>query len=75
MDSFVNEPLQELLMELSPVERSIVILRIGEKKDYQEIANLLQKKPATVRKQFERAFKKCKRLVSLQGRWESYGSI
>lgn len=75
LDTIENEPLQELLMKLSPIERSIVIFRIAEQKDYQEIAELLQRKPATVRKQFERALRKCKRFVGLQQGGYSYGSI
>lgn len=57
---YISEPLYNALSKLSSEERHIVIMRVLEEKDYEEIAVLVDKKPATLRKKFERALKKCK---------------
>nr|WP_240962415.1 sigma-70 region 4 domain-containing protein [Brevibacillus laterosporus] len=38
-----------------------------EGKDYKEISELMNKNPATLRKQFERALKKCKHYFVKKG--------
>ncbi|MGC5327566.1 RNA polymerase sigma factor [Brevibacillus sp. SYSU BS000544] len=56
----LSEPLHRALANLSPEERSLVILRVLEERGYEELSLLFNKKPATLRKQYERAIKKCK---------------
>ncbi|ERM19955.1 RNA polymerase sigma factor [Brevibacillus laterosporus] len=57
---YLGEPLSSIWRRLSTEERTLLILRVLEEKDYKEIAELMNKNPATLRKQFERALKKCK---------------
>jgi RNA polymerase sigma-70 factor, ECF subfamily len=46
------------LVELTPAEKEIIILRVLEDQSFDEIANFLGEKPATIRKRFERLKKK-----------------
>ncbi|MEJ8544350.1 RNA polymerase sigma factor [Brevibacillus borstelensis] len=64
---YLSEPLHLVLDRLNPEERSIVILRVLEQKGYDEIARLLDTKPATLRKRYERAIRKCKRYLQGTG--------
>jgi RNA polymerase sigma-70 factor, ECF subfamily len=50
----------ELLAKLSPEERSLILLRAIDEYSYEEIAQIINKKAATVRKRYERAKKKLK---------------
>lgn len=63
---YLSEPLHLALAKLSPEERNILILRVVEEKGYEELSLLLNKKPATLRKQYERAVKKCKQHLHMQ---------
>ena len=58
---YFGEPLERIWRRLSAEERTLMILRVLEEKEYEEIAALLDKKPAALRKQFERLLKKCQR--------------
>lgn len=59
----LNERLEEALNHLSAVERSIILMRIIEEKRYKEIAELLNYKPATLRKKYQRACKKLQNIL------------
>ncbi|MGN7457319.1 RNA polymerase sigma factor [Paenibacillus pasadenensis] len=48
-------PVEELLALLSPLDRSIVVLRIVEERSYEDIAEIAQTTAGAVRKRFERA--------------------
>ncbi|MGK5508390.1 RNA polymerase sigma factor [Brevibacillus formosus] len=65
--TYISEPLHTALSKLSTEERHIVIMRVLEEKEYEEIAVLLDKKAATLRKKFERALKKCKHHIQESG--------
>lgn len=58
---YFGEPLERIWRRLSAEERTLMILRVLEEKEYEEIASLVDKKPAALRKQFERLLKKCQR--------------
>ncbi len=59
----LSEPLHLALSKLSAAERNILILRVVEEKNYDELALICNKNQAALRKQFERAVKKCKKLL------------
>ncbi|WP_308639606.1 RNA polymerase sigma factor [Paenibacillus silvisoli] len=70
----VNELLRELTLE----EKQIVLLRVVEEMTFEEISEILECKPATVRKRFERTRNKLKRKYVIeevknveQGTWSS----
>lgn len=44
-----------------------MILRALEEKSYEEISELTNKTPATLRKQYQRILKKCKRYINKTG--------
>ncbi|MGD8190481.1 RNA polymerase sigma factor [Brevibacillus ginsengisoli] len=60
---YLSEPLHIALSNLSAEERNLIILRVVEEKGYEELSILLNKKTATLRKQYERALKKCKHFL------------
>ncbi|MEK3741910.1 sigma-70 family RNA polymerase sigma factor [Brevibacillus sp. FSL K6-0770] len=64
---YLGEPLERIWSKLTAEERTLLYLRVLEEKDYEEIAVLLDKKPAALRKQFERLLKKCKRYFPAMG--------
>lgn len=59
--------LQDTLFELSVTERTIIMLRIFDSKEFHEIAALLGIREATVRKQLERALNHWFMLYSQRG--------
>ncbi|MDP4181270.1 MAG: RNA polymerase sigma factor [Bacillota bacterium] len=61
----LNEELCDALESLSPEERHIIILRIVKEKSHEEISTMLNIKPSTVRKKYERAIKKLRVSVSV----------
>ncbi|MGO0058455.1 RNA polymerase sigma factor [Brevibacillus fluminis] len=63
---YLSEPLHVALSQLNAEERNVIILRVVEEKTYEELAAILQKNPAAVRKQYERAVKRCKKYVQMQ---------
>lgn len=63
---YVSKPLHQALSKLSVKERNILILRVIEEKSYEELSVLLNEKPATLRKQYERAVTKCKSHLGMQ---------
>ncbi|MED1875141.1 RNA polymerase sigma factor [Brevibacillus borstelensis] len=64
----LSAPLHRALSTLSPEERNLILLRVIEEKGYEELSVLFQEKPATLRKRYERAMKKCKnQLLSQKG--------
>lgn len=65
--NYLGEPFDRIWKRLTAEERTLMILRVLEEKEYDEIAALLDKKPAALRKQFERALKKCKRFLPAMG--------
>ncbi|MGG4496057.1 RNA polymerase sigma factor [Brevibacillus reuszeri] len=65
---YLSNPLHQALLKLSASERNLVILRVVEDKSYDELSILFNKKPAALRKQFERALKKCKsHMLTVEG--------
>jgi RNA polymerase sigma-70 factor, ECF subfamily len=65
---YLNNPLHVALSKLSVKERNLMILRVVEDRSYDELALLFDAKPATLRKQYERALKKCKDyMIVLEG--------
>lgn len=48
----------ELLKVLKPIDRSIIILRILHEKSFEEIGKIIDMKPSSARKRFERAKKR-----------------
>ena len=62
----LSEPLHLALLQLSPAERNLIILRVVEEKEYEELATMLNKNTAALRKQYERALKKCKQYLQQQ---------
>lgn len=50
--------LRKALSALSPEDRTVLMLRILEEKSYEEIADILGKRPAAIRKKYERAKKR-----------------
>lgn len=62
------DDLKKALNQLTAVERSIVLMRVFEEKQYKEIAALLGYKPATLRKKYQRACEKMQKyLLSSEG--------
>lgn len=67
-DRELADALKEALNQLTAVERSIVLMRVFEEKQYNEIAESLDYKPATLRKKYQRACEKMKKyLLSSEG--------
>jgi RNA polymerase sigma-70 factor (ECF subfamily) len=58
-----NYSIHDALKKLSVNERNIILLKILENKSYEEISVILQKNPIALRKQFERAKNKLKKLL------------
>jgi RNA polymerase sigma-70 factor (ECF subfamily) len=50
--------LSQWLMDLSPIEKQILLLRVLEEKSFNEIGVILDQNPATLRKRYERIKKK-----------------
>lgn len=65
--NYLSEPLQIVWSKLSGEERSILIFRVLEGREYEEISGLMNKQPAALRKQYERTLKKCKRYLDRTG--------
>ncbi|WP_339321732.1 RNA polymerase sigma factor [Paenibacillus sp. FSL W8-0194] len=49
---------EELLMNLKPEERNLVLLKVVEQYSFEEIGEIMDCKPATLRKKYERVRKK-----------------
>ncbi|GIO30465.1 MULTISPECIES: RNA polymerase sigma factor [Paenibacillus] len=49
---------EELLMNLKPEERHLMLLKVVEQYSFEEIAEIMDSKPATLRKKYERIRKK-----------------
>ncbi|CAM4459445.1 RNA polymerase sigma factor [Paenibacillus tarimensis] len=62
-----NMLLRDLLSLLSPLDRSILLLRLVEDKSFGEIGQITGIKPATVRKRFERAKGQLKKSFGEEG--------
>lgn len=59
----LSQTLQKALSMLSAEDRTVLMLRILEEKSYEEIAHILGKRQAAVRKKYERARKKVKQNI------------
>ncbi len=59
----LGQSLVKALKRLSPAENGILILRIMEERSFDEIARILNLKPAAVRKKYERLRRKLKNLI------------
>lgn len=67
-ESEFSEVLNKGLKKLTSTDRSIIILRTLEERSYEELGTILNIKPATIRKKYERARKKLKRfLIQVKG--------
>lgn len=71
----LSQPLHRALSKLSVKERNILILRVLEEKGYEELSLLLNEKPTTLRKRFERALRKCKSHLQVQGGGDPHDTI
>lgn len=58
VEGTLSEELKYALSKLSPEQRTVVILRVIEEMEYEEIGAILNKKSENVRKIYERAKKK-----------------
>lgn len=75
-DSPFNHVTEKTLNKLSFEEKNILFLRVFEEKSYEEIGVILDKKPATLRKKYERIRKKFKKYyleISRRDVDEGYG--
>ncbi|MGE5704879.1 MAG: RNA polymerase sigma factor [Clostridia bacterium] len=59
-EEYISDPLHKALSTLSTDDRNLILLRVLEEKGYEELSQMLNKKPAALRKQYERAIKRCK---------------
>jgi len=59
----LGQMLQRALSMLPHEDRTVLMLRVLEEKSYEEIADILGKRAATVRKKYERARKKVKQNI------------
>lgn len=64
-DNEFSQEITDILYTLSPVERTVVILRTTENMSYDEISNIIKKSPESLRKHYERAKKKIKKKLSV----------
>ncbi|MFC8684222.1 RNA polymerase sigma factor [Brevibacillus porteri] len=74
-NEYLNTPLHVAISKLSAKERNLLILRVVEDRSYDELALLFDTKPATLRKQYERALKKCKSYMLLNEGGDRHDSI
>lgn len=74
-EEYLSSPLHVALSKLSAKERNLLILRVVEDRSYDELALLLDTKPATLRKQYERALKKCKTTVTMMEGGDRHDAI
>lgn len=58
-----DEQLQSILAHLKPEERSLLLLRVIENYSFEEIGQIFEKPPATIRKRYERLKVKVKNLL------------
>ncbi|GEC91744.1 MULTISPECIES: RNA polymerase sigma factor [Brevibacillus] len=72
---YLNNPLHVAISKLSVKERNLLILRVVEERSYDELALLFDTKPATLRKQYERALKKCKSYMLVSEGGDRHDSI
>jgi RNA polymerase sigma-70 factor (ECF subfamily) len=63
-ESELNNTLKSVLNKISPKDRSIIISKIIEEKSFEEIGIILNMKPATIRKRYERLRKKLKSILT-----------
>ena len=59
-----REGLREALLALTPRERALVLGRVLEEKSYEQLAEIFQAPPATLRKRYERAKHKLAKLLT-----------
>lgn len=60
----MDETLREALLALTPRERALVLGRVLEEKSYEQLAEIFQAPPATLRKRYERAKHKLAKLLT-----------
>lgn len=74
-ESAVSEQTLQALQRLKPQERALIYGRVIEEQSYEELARLLGRSPAALRKQYERAKKKLAGYLSGQplGQAAEYG--
>lgn len=58
-----SEPFECALKRLSSVERNLLVLRIFEEKSYNEIGQIMNKTPESIKKRYNRALQKIKRWI------------
>jgi len=69
VSSEFDKNIEIVLSKLTPDEKNMLILRVFEEKSYEEIGMIFNKKPATVRKKYERIRKKFQKYYEgLEGR-------
>ncbi len=70
----IHEKVGFVLKKLNITEREITLLHLVEERDYQEMALILGRSQATLRKRFERARKKFQELYNNYSKEDAYGS-
>ncbi|MEK3765541.1 RNA polymerase sigma factor [Solibacillus sp. FSL K6-4121] len=58
-----DDQLESILVHLKPEERSLLLLRVIENYSFEEIGQIFEKPPATIRKRYERLKIKVKNLL------------
>ncbi|MEK4129633.1 RNA polymerase sigma factor [Solibacillus sp. FSL W8-0474] len=58
-----DDQLESILVHLKPEERSLLLLRVIENYSFEEIGQIFEKPPATIRKRYERLKVKVKKLL------------
>lgn len=59
----IEHPIHEALSRLSISDRNIILLKALDKKTYEEISHILNKNSTSLRKQYERAIKKLRKIL------------
>ena len=66
-ENHISEELTQALSTLSPFDKALVLSRVLEDMDYNQLSQLYGKSPATLRKRYERARKKLEKSINEQG--------
>ena len=66
-EQYQKKAIEELLDEMEPKYRSVLVLKFLEERDYNEISDILRKPPGTIATLIHRAKKEFKRLAEAKG--------
>lgn len=73
MEDGMSEAVREALGKLSPEDRALVISRLIDDMDYQQLSEIYNTNAATLRKRYERAKKRLAMALRAQGLEGAYG--